>query len=133
MATTKSTTTAVPANAVDRFFGNVGEGGEKLENGQPVTETVTETEDKEEEKKGLVHVSSGKEAASVGGLFQPPPPAGARWLRSTTKRYAPNLRQREMYLPSNLRDWRSDRDVGSPIWTCSAAPCCYVTPPRASA
>jgi hypothetical protein len=51
MATTKSTTTAVPANAVDRFFGNVGEGGEKLENGQPVTETVTETEDKEEEKK----------------------------------------------------------------------------------
>ena len=51
MGTTKSTTQAVPASFTDHLFGDVGKGGEKLVNGQPVTETVTETEDKEEKEK----------------------------------------------------------------------------------
>ncbi len=47
MGETKSETHAAPADVIDRMSGNATEDGAKTENGEVVTETVTEEEDED--------------------------------------------------------------------------------------
>ena len=49
MGEVKSETHPVPATVVDKMFGDATEEGAKTDHGEVVTETVTETEDKDDD------------------------------------------------------------------------------------